>query len=259
MGFFLFRFFLFPFFFFKSLTKKSFPNRTLFFSFLFDPQYTNVPHTSLGNLEKMLFKKKKNQKEPTKEESATHSTSTGARPATGSGDSQQPGNTTSAPGSRDSASGGANNANGEQSPSSSSGGSSSPSSKPGSTGAIPAAARRTSSVSSEPRGMSSDSLGEKGGSLVPKTDEVDSPSHDIDIFTSTSTSTSNPEQNPSSPTSGFGALHNSFDLDFGMTLNPALTATPLDDSPFAETPSTISIPIIAPIVNTPASEDNPFE
>lgn len=65
----------------------------------------------------------------------------------------------------------------------------------------------------------------------------------------------------------FSTMHNSFDLDFGMTINPALTAAPLEDSPFSDTPSatndlqgTLTIPNMTPIVNTDtAAEESPFE
>ena len=52
-----------------------------------------------------------------------------------------------------------------------------------------------------------------------------------------------------------------------MTINPALTAAPLEDSPFSDTPSatndlqgTLTIPNMTPIVNTDtAAEESPFE
>lgn len=232
-------------------------------------QFTNVPHTSLGNIEKQWFsivgKKKKKEKDDksTKEDGSTKESPppTEGKPSSSGSIQGQESNTT--PSSAENAQGsGKINVRG----SGSQGESAAPTSGKSESNGAP----RSAAVS-----LSQDTPSDPAPTPHPhNTTTVLAPLPDVSHLTDTPTTpgassvaTSGeagegiPRIGTPSSSTGFGALHSSFDLDFGMTLNPALTAEPLEESPFSDTtPSTLTIAAPSPIVSQASpSEASPFE
>lgn len=226
-------------------------------------KFTNVPHTSLGNIEKQWFsivgkkkKKEKDEKAPKEEGSTKESPPpTEGKPSSSGSIPTQESNTAATT---------SENIQG--------------------SGKIDTQKPASETESAAPNSGNSDSNGQRSAAVSLSQDAPSDPAPTPHSLSSSGAQDVQPPTNPSEPattvvvtdsgaaaaagtpssSTGFGALHSSFDLDFGMTLNPALTAQPLEESPFSDTasggPQTLTIPSPSPIVaQASPSEASPFE